>query len=99
MINLEKGKVPRDSRRASEMSLHSINENQEQLPSSSTPALMTKSKSRRVSARDFFEELNVAMTNFDDLAAQTNTWEMVLASGASGDVEKMDVLFFGQDDG
>jgi hypothetical protein len=52
-----------------------------------------------VSARDFFEELNIAMTNFDDLAASANTWEMVLASGESGDIEKMDVIFLGQEDG
>jgi hypothetical protein len=79
----------------SELGLHPVNENQE-APVAPT---LAKGKSRRVSARDFFEELNVAMTNFDDLASQTNTWEMVLASGASGEIEKMDVLFLGQEDG
>lgn len=66
---------------------------------SPSPLPLAKGKSRRVSARDFFDEINVALTNFDDLANQANTWEMVLASGASGDNEKMDVLFVGQEDG
>jgi hypothetical protein len=95
LINAEKSKTSREIRLPSETGLHTVNENQEPAP---LPTL-TKGKSRRVSARDFFEELNVAMTNFDELSAQTNTWEMVLASGASGDIEKMDVVFLGQEDG
>lgn len=94
LINLERGKTTREIRMPSETNSASVNEDCE--PS---PVPLAKGKSRRVSARDFFDELNVALTNFDDLAAQTNTWEMVLASGASGENEKMDVLLIGQEDG
>lgn len=95
-MNLEKGKNTKGLRLPSETNLHSIKEDQDDPPVSLS---LSKGKSRRVSARDFFEELNIAMTNFDELAANTNTWEMVLASGESGDLEKMDVIFLGQEDG
>jgi hypothetical protein len=98
LINLEKGKSARNVRQPSETGLHSINEDQEASPPPASVGL-SRGKSRRVSARDFFEELNIAITNFDDLAANANTWEMVLASGESGDLEKMDVIFLGQADG
>ena len=98
LITVEKSKSFREIVRTSS-NLQSISETNDSASSSTSSPALSKSKSRRVSARDFFDDVNVALTNFEALDSQTNTWEMVLASGISGDIEKMDVVFVGHEDG
>ncbi len=95
MIALEKKKSSQELLRNSSSTnatLHSISEN-EAVP------LSVQKPGRRVSARDFFEDVNVILTNFAELEGQANTWEMVLASGVRAEIDKMDVIFVGHSDG
>ena len=54
---------------------------------------------KRVSIRDFYNDVCLSQINFDALAAKTSSWEMVLANGTREDIEMMDVLFVGHEDG
>jgi hypothetical protein len=62
-------------------------------------AATSKRSSRRVSMRDFYNDVSLTQINFDALADRASTWEMVLANGEREEVEKMDVVFVGHEDG
>mmetsp|Transcript_6254 Transcript_6254/g.9444 ORF Transcript_6254/g.9444 Transcript_6254/m.9444 type:complete len:1136 (+) Transcript_6254:136-3543(+) len=59
----------------------------------------SRNSTRRLSARDFFKDVCVTLTNFETLAETAATWELTLASGERGDTDAMDVVFVGHADG
>lgn len=63
------------------------------------PMAAKRTSTRRVSMRDFYNDVNLSQINFDALADRNSTWEMVLANGEREEIETMDVLFVGHDDG
>lgn len=54
---------------------------------------------RRVSMRDFYNDVSLSQINFQALSDNASTWEMVLANGEREEVDTMDVLFVGHEDG
>ena len=54
---------------------------------------------RRVSKKDFYNDICLSQINLDALTPNASSWEIVLANGTREDIDMMDVLFVGHEDG